>query len=97
MPLTPRQKRRLRGLTHALHPLVIVGERGLSESVMAEIEAALRRHELIKVRLRADRETRSDWAQQIARTTGAEQVHAIGQVACFFRRNPDRPVIDPDA
>ena len=93
MPLSARQKKHLRGLSHALHPVVTVAEKGLSENVMAEIESALNHHELIKVKLRADRETRGEWTEQIATRCGAERVHSIGQVACFYRRNPERPVI----
>lgn len=93
MPLSARQKKHLRGLSHALHPVVTVGEKGLTDNVMAEIESALDHHELIKVKLRADRETRGAWTDQIAARCGAERVHSIGQVACFYRRNPDGAVI----
>jgi RNA-binding protein len=51
-------------------------------------------HELVKIKLRGDRETRSQWIEQIAQHCHAEKVHTIGQVACFFRRNPKKPVID---
>jgi len=94
MSLSNRQLRFLRGLTHQLKPVVIVGDKGLSENVMAEIESALDHHELVKIRLRSDRETRSSWADEIVSTFNAEPVHSIGQVACFFRRNRKKPVID---
>ena len=93
MRLSARQKKHLRGLSHALSPVVTVAARGLTESVLAEIESALDHHELIKVKLRGDRETRAQWADEIAARCGAEQVHSIGQVGCFYRRNPDRPVV----
>lgn len=93
MDLSSAQKRFLRRLTHDINPVVMVGDKGLSDNVMAEIEQALEHHELIKVRLRADRGTRSAMAAEIAERCGATPVHAIGQVACFFRRNPKRPVI----
>jgi RNA-binding protein len=60
---------------------------------MAEIEAALDHHELVKVRLRTDRGTRGGWAQEIAQRCGAVRVHAIGQVVTYFRRNPKKPVV----
>jgi RNA-binding protein len=93
MPLTARQTRYLRGLTHQLQPVVIVADKGLTENVMAEIEAALTHHELVKIKLRSDREMRAAWAEEIAARCRAEAVHSIGQVACFFRRNPEKPVI----
>lgn len=94
MPLSNRQLRHLRGLTHRLRPVVIVAERGLSENVMAEIDSALDHHELVKIKLRSDRETRTAWAAEIESRLGAEPVHSIGQVACFFRRNPEKAVIE---
>ena len=95
MPLTTAQKKHLRGLAHHLKPLVIVADKGLSESVCAEIERTLNDHELIKIKLRSDRETRKRWAHKIAEQCQAEQVQSIGQVACFYRRNQDKPIIKP--
>ena len=94
MPLSTRQKKHLRGLTHALQPVVTVADKGLTDNVLAEIDLALSHHELIKIKLRSDRETRAGQVAEIAGRFGAEQVHVIGQVACFFRRNPEKPVIE---
>lgn len=97
MPLNNRQIRFLRGLTHALHPVVIVADKGLTENVLAEIEGALEHHELVKVKLRADRAQRAEWTEAIRNQSGAEVVHAIGQVVSFYRPNPEKPVIElPD-
>jgi RNA-binding protein len=94
MSLTNSQLRYLRGLTHHLKPVVMVADKGLSENVMAEIDSALDHHELVKIKLRGDRDARSAWMDDIVKTTGAQHVHNIGQVACFFRRNPSKPVIE---
>ena len=93
MPLNNRQLRFLRGRTHKLSPVVIVADKGLTENVLAEIESALEHHELIKVKLRADREQRARWAEEILAGSGAEIIHSIGQVVSFYRRNPDKTVI----
>lgn len=93
MTLNARQRKHLRGLTHALQPVVTVADKGLSQNVMSEIESALDHHELIKIKLRADRDTRAAWAEEIASRCRAERVQAIGQVICFFRRNAEKPVI----
>ena len=95
MPLKATQKRNLRGLAHHLKPLVTVADKGLSESVVAEIERALNDHELIKVKLRADRDSRKLWEQQISDTCKAELVQSIGQTACFYKKHPKKPVINP--
>lgn len=94
MTLNNRQVRHLRGLTHKLQPVVIVADKGLTENVMAEIESALDHHELIKVKLRTDRDTRKHLIGEIAERCGAEKVHTIGQVASFFRRNTEKPVVE---
>lgn len=93
MSLSNRQIRHLRGLSHRLKPVVIVADKGLSETVMKEIESALDHHELVKIKLRSDRDTRAAWTREISASCNAELVHSIGQVACFYRRNPDQPVI----
>ena len=94
MSLSNSQLRYLRGLTHHLKPVVMVANKGLSENVMTEIDSALDHHELIKIKLRGDRDARDAWMDDIVKNTGAQKVHCIGQVACFFRRNPEKPVIE---
>ena len=94
MSLASHQIRSLRGLTHHLQPVVMIGDKGLSDNVGVEIETALEHHELIKIKLRTDRATRKVLIDQICERFGAEKIHAIGQVACFFRRNPKKPVIE---
>jgi RNA-binding protein len=91
--LNKSQKKYLRGLTHSLDPVVMIADKGLSENVMQEIELALDHHELIKLRIRAEREDRNAWIAEIGEKTGAELVHQIGQVACFYRKNPKTPKI----
>ncbi len=93
MSLSNQQIRYLRGLTHRLSPVVTVADKGLTDNVRAEIETALTHHELIKIKLRADKDTRKAWAEDIVKATGAETVHHIGQVVSLFRRNPEKPVI----
>ena len=94
MTLNNRQTRHLRGLAHHLKPVVTVADKGLTENVMAEIENALDRHELVKIKLRADRETRAALIDSILAQSGAERVQTIGQVVSVFRRNPKKPVIE---
>ncbi len=94
MALNNRQLRFLRGLSHKLNPVVMVADKGLTKNVLAEIETALEHHELVKVRLRTERGQRAEWIEQIRAGSGAEVVHAIGQVVTLFRRNPKKPVIE---
>ena len=94
MNLSNSQKRYLRGLTHSINPVVMVGDKGLTENVLEAIDEALDQHELIKVKLRSDRDTRQSWIENINERFDAIEVHSIGQVACFYRRNPKKAVIE---
>lgn len=91
MNISATQKRHLRTLGHHLKPVVRVGQHGLREAVIGEIGIALDAHELIKVKIAADREARTQMAADIAAATGADVIHSIGQVVLLFRRNPKNP------
>ncbi len=89
--MNPADKKQLKARAHALKPVVIVGQSGLSETVSAEIELALDHHELIKVKIRSnDRQTRKQISQAICTATGAELIQSIGQIIVIHRENPDR-------
>ena len=91
MKLTDQQKRHLRGLGHALKPVVILGNAGLTENVLAEIDQALTHHELIKVRINAaDREQRTAIIDAICEQTKGDPVQCIGHILLIFRRNPKK-------
>ena len=94
MSLNPSQKRYLRGLAHPLKPVVMIGNKGITEPLLAEFSLALEHHELIKVRLAGeDRNARAEQIEQLARAGAAELVQSIGKIACFYRRNADAPSI----
>lgn len=89
MPITDKQRRWLRQQVHHLKPVVTLGQAGLSDAVLAEIELALDHHELIKIRIgSAEREERDATVQAIADRTGADLIQRIGHVASYFRPNP---------
>jgi RNA-binding protein len=93
MPLSPKQIRHLRSLAHHLKPVVWVGQHGLRDSVLNEIEQALDTHELIKVKIVAEKSERVSAIEQIVSATGAVNVQHIGQVAVLFRRNEKKPKV----
>ncbi len=91
MSLTERQKRHLRGLAHHLKPVVTVGQAGLTEGVLNELGLALDHHELIKVKLAgAGRTERLPMIDAIADQAEAETILSIGQMAVFYRPNPQK-------
>ncbi|MEW8395806.1 MAG: ribosome assembly RNA-binding protein YhbY [Candidatus Thiodiazotropha sp.] len=91
MPLTNAQNRALKKLAHDLKPVVIVGQHGLGENVLNEIDLSLDSHELIKVKLAgADKEDRKALSSEIVARLSAELVQIIGRVAIFYRPNPKK-------
>ncbi|MFA9461665.1 ribosome assembly RNA-binding protein YhbY [Thiohalorhabdus methylotrophus] len=86
MALTNKQRSFLKGKAHSLHPVVQLGEAGLTEAVTAATDEALAHHELIKVRFQqGDREERRALAKDICDRTGADLVQEIGRMAVLFR------------
>lgn len=84
-------KKQLRAKAHALKPVVITGQAGVSPTVLNEINLALDHHELIKVRVNAeDREQRQAMNETICAETRAELVQSIGHVITLYRVNPDK-------
>lgn len=91
--LTPAQRQHLKGLAHPLSPVVIIGEKGLTEAVVKEIDRALKAHELIKIKAGSDeKETRSQWQAEICGTLGAMPVQRIGKILVVYRP-ADKPAI----
>ncbi len=88
MPLSEHQKKHLRRLGHELHPLVLIGQRGVTANVRAELDRALTDHELVKLRARVgDREQRDAVLAELASATGSELVIRIGNVGLYYRKN----------
>ncbi len=81
------EKKKLKAQAHPLNPVVMIGQAGLTPAVLKEIDLALDTHELIKVKIRAERDERNVIREQICSDTSAELVQSIGQVAVFFRKN----------
>jgi RNA-binding protein len=86
--LSPARRQELKGRAHKLDPVVMIGGSGLSAQVLAEIDRSLKSHELIKVRVSADRGEREAMLEEICRRTGALPVQHIGKVLVLFRENP---------
>jgi RNA-binding protein len=89
MKITEGQRRWLKKRVHHLKPVVTLGQEGLTEAVLKELEIALDHHELIKVKVNAgDRTQRDAVVEQIAAQTQSDLVDRIGNTAAFFRANP---------
>ncbi|HTU68427.1 MAG TPA: YhbY family RNA-binding protein [Steroidobacteraceae bacterium] len=97
--LSERQRKYLRGLGHALNPVLLVGQHGMTEAVIAEARRALHDHELIKVKFRgAERDARDAGLSELATATESTLVQRIGHTALYYKRRTDRPgIVIPDA
>ena len=95
--LTPARRSELRAEAHKLAPVVIIGDKGLTDEVVAEIDRSLKAHELIKVRAATgDRDAREGWMGQICGKLEAHPIQRIGKVLVIYRENVDKPEkVDP--
>lgn len=96
--LTSQQKKYLRSLAHPLKPIVLVGKNGLTEEVLASVEAALARHELIKVKFldHKDREDKHRIVEALCRQLRCFRAGMIGHIAILYRQavKPSRRKIE---
>lgn len=96
MSLSTKQRQFLKGLAHYLNPVVMLGNNGLTEGVLAEIENALNHHELIKVKIAgADRETKQLIIDAIVRETKAQTVQSIGHILVLYRESEEKKIALP--
>ncbi len=94
MELNEKQRRHLKGLAHPLKPVILVGNAGVSDAVVAETVRALHDHELIKVRLPGlPREERDEALAGLAASTHSVMVTRIGHIAVLYRPRQDLPRI----
>jgi RNA-binding protein len=92
--LTGKQRRHLRALAHALHPIVQVGKGGLDDGLVAAVDRALADHELVKVRVGENTdESKTEVAERLAHQTKSEVAQIIGNIVLLYRADPDEPAI----
>ncbi|WP_111977945.1 ribosome assembly RNA-binding protein YhbY [Algibacillus agarilyticus] len=98
MKLTNKQTQFLKAQAHNLKPLVQLGNNGLTEGVVAEIEFALGHHELIKVKVPTDnRDEKQLIMDAIIRETQAIKVQTIGHTLVLYKQSDDKKIKLPKA
>lgn len=98
---TGKQRRYLRSLAHALKPVVQVGQKGLTEAVIAQLEAQLEHHELIKVKVSGEAPEDADALAAALAAPGTEEhpglaaevVQQVGHVLTLYRPRREKPGI----
>ena len=80
----------LRGQAHHLKPLVIIGQQGVTDTVIQAINDALELHELIKIKFNSFKEQKKELAAEIEQQTRSELLGIIGNIAIYYRQQPDK-------
>ncbi len=92
--LTVSERLALKAHAHQLKPTVMIGNAGLTESVLREIGQTLRLHELIKIRVMAERPDREAILNEICASLEAEPVQHIGKILVIYKPNPEAHKIE---
>jgi len=86
LEITSRERSALRSAAHPLRPVVLIGDKGLSDAVLKEIDLNLASHGLIKVRAGGDdREAREEMLAQICDVLSCASVHHLGKMLILYR------------
>lgn len=94
MSLTKNQIKFLRGLCHSLNPVVMIGQKGLTNEVLDELDIALNHHELVKIKIAIDdREARKEIINSLCEQSQSVSVQVIGKTVSVYRQNEKKPVI----
>jgi RNA-binding protein len=88
--LSVTEKKRLKTKAHHLKPVIQIGNKGLTESLLKAIGDALLSHELIKIKFLEYKEEKKEIAQEIAEETDSEIIGLIGNVLILYRENPEK-------
>src|SRR5690349_10262997 len=96
MELTSEQRRHLRALAHPLNPVVMIGNQGLTATVIREIAQSLDAHELIKIRVQGeDRKARIAIYQTICQDLHAAPIQHIGKLLVIYRPSEKAKITFP--
>jgi RNA-binding protein len=94
--LNSKQISHLRALSHGLSAVVMIGNNGLTEKVLHEIDVGLKAHELIKIKVHGDdRALRIKMLEEICEKASAVAVHHIGRQLVIYRKSEKAKIILP--
>jgi RNA-binding protein len=86
--LSSQQNKFLRSLAHPLKPVILVGKNGLTDELLASVDAALAKHELIKIKFIEGKEktAKRQMVETICHRTRCFRAGMIGHTAILYRR-----------
>ena len=94
MSLSKKQIKFLRAKCHDLKAVIMLGQKGLTEEVLNELEIALMHHELVKIKLSIDdRDLRKRTIAEICEKSHSQEVQSIGKTVSIYRVNSDKAII----
>ncbi len=94
MSLSKKQLKFLRAKCHDLKAVIMLGQKGLTDEVLKELEIALTHHELVKIKLSIDdRDLRKQMIVKICEKSFSQEVQSIGKTLSIYRVNSDKAVI----
>jgi len=94
LSLTVAERLALKARAHPLLPTVTIGSAGLTEAVIKEAALALKTHELIKIRVMAERQQREEILSEICKQLEAAPVQHIGKILVIYKPNPDLHLVE---
>jgi RNA-binding protein len=87
--------RKLRALGHSLAAVVAVGKEGLTDPLIAAVDAAIGTHELVKVKIQREAPVdRHEAGIELAARTGSVLAQVVGRTLLLYRRHPKKPKIN---
>lgn len=89
--ITTSEKCKLRSKAHSLKPIIIIGNQGLTENILKEIDRALHDHELIKIRIYvADKNQKKQMIEAICNYSQTDLIQAIGSIIVIYRKRVEQ-------
>jgi len=89
--LNGSQRRKLKSMAHKLKPVVLIGQKGITESLVKAVDKALEDHELIKVKFIDLKDEKIELSEKVVSGTDSALINMIGNTAIIYRENPERP------
>lgn len=90
--MTSKERAALRAQANSLEPLFQIGKGGMSDALVEQTADALRKRELIKLKvlLESAPESPREFADKLAEATGSDVVQVVGGSIVLYKENPDK-------
>lgn len=88
--LSLAHKKHLKRLAHDIKPLVQIGQKGVTETLIEAVLQAIIAHELIKIKFLDFKDEKLVLINEIVEKTQSNLVAIIGHVAILYKQNPEK-------